>query len=48
MAPGDEWLTTRDLRLRLLGNTEPLPAEFLSDEVIEGNRRISISKGIRK
>lgn len=35
MAPGDEWLTTRELHLRLLSTTEPLPAEFLSDEEVE-------------
>jgi len=31
MAPGDEWLTTRELRLRLLGPTEPAPEEQLTD-----------------
>jgi hypothetical protein len=35
MAPGDEWLTTRELRLSLLGKTEPLPAEILSEWEIE-------------
>jgi hypothetical protein len=32
MAPGDEWLTTRELRLRLLCATEPAPEEQLTDE----------------
>jgi hypothetical protein len=32
MAPGDEWLTTRELRLRLLCSTEPVPEEQLTDE----------------
>ena len=32
MAPGDEWLTTRELRLRLLCSTEPAPEEQLTDE----------------
>jgi hypothetical protein len=31
MAPGDEWLTTRDLRVQLLGPTEPVPEEQLTD-----------------
>ena len=32
MAPGDEWLTTRELRLRLLCSTKPAPEEQLTDE----------------
>jgi hypothetical protein len=32
MSPGDEWLTTRELRLRLLCSTEPMPEEQLTDE----------------
>jgi hypothetical protein len=32
MAPGYEWLTTRELRLRLLCSTEPAPEEQLTDE----------------
>jgi len=32
MAPGDEWLTTRELRLRLLCSTVPAPEEQLTDE----------------
>ena len=35
MKPGDEWLTTRELRLHLLCQTEPLPAETLSAQDIE-------------
>ena len=35
MAPGDEWLTTRELRLCLLGATEPRDTEFLSEQDIE-------------
>ncbi len=30
MRPGDEWLTTRDLRLRLLGETQVRSEEFLT------------------
>jgi hypothetical protein len=30
MRPGDEWLTTRDLSLRLLGETQVQPEEFLT------------------
>jgi hypothetical protein len=32
MASGDEWLTTRELCLRLLCSTEPAPEEQLTDE----------------
>jgi hypothetical protein len=32
MATGDEWLTTRELRLRLLCPTEPAPEEQLTGE----------------
>jgi hypothetical protein len=39
MAPGDEWLTRRDLRLRLISETRVRPEEFLSDEEIEKLRR---------
>ena len=31
MAPGEEWLTTRELCLRLLCFTEPVPEEQLTD-----------------
>ena len=31
MRPGDEWLTTRELRLRLLGETEVRAEEFLTE-----------------
>ena len=34
MAPGDEWLTNRDLRLRLIGETVVRAEEFLSDDDI--------------
>ena len=32
MVEGDEWLTTRELRLQLLHTTEPLTEELLTDE----------------
>ena len=32
MMPGDEWLTTRELRLQLLCSTVPAPGEQLTDE----------------
>jgi hypothetical protein len=35
MAPGDEWLTTRELRLRLLGATEPVAEELLTEVELE-------------
>jgi hypothetical protein len=34
MEPGDEWLTSRDLRLRLIGETVVRDEEFLSDAAI--------------
>jgi hypothetical protein len=34
MSPGDEWLTNRELRLRLLGPVSIVPDEQLSDEEI--------------
>ena len=39
MGPGDEWLTHRELRLRLIGETMVRPEELLSDEHIEALRR---------
>lgn len=39
MSPGDEWLTHRELRLRLIGETTVRPEEFLSDEDIEAIKR---------
>jgi len=39
MGPGDELLTTRDLRLRLLGETTVHPEEYLSDAAVEALRR---------
>lgn len=35
MAPGDEWLTRRELRLRLLGPVEVMPVEQLSDAELQ-------------
>ena len=32
MGPGDEWLTTRELRLELIGPTVPVLEESLTDE----------------
>ncbi len=32
MAPGDEWLTTREIHLQLMCSTEPVPEEQLADE----------------
>jgi hypothetical protein len=34
MSPGDEWLTTRELHLQLIGPTEPVPDELLTEEEI--------------
>lgn len=42
MGPGDEWLTHRELRVRLLGVVEPRPAELLTEaELEELHRRIA-------
>ena len=35
MGPGDEWLTHRELRLRLLGTVEPRPEELFTAEELE-------------
>lgn len=45
MGPGDEWLTHRDLRLRLIGETVVRPEEFLSDEDVEALKRRAIADG---
>jgi hypothetical protein len=39
MGPGDEWLTTRVLRLRWLEDTLPLPEELLNAADVEALRR---------
>ncbi|HOT91804.1 MAG TPA: hypothetical protein PLJ78_09950 [Anaerolineae bacterium] len=38
MGPGDEWLTHRELRVRLLGVVEPRPEELLTDSELEDLR----------
>jgi hypothetical protein len=45
MAPGDEWLTTRELRLRLLCSTEPAPEEQLTDKECAVLRRRLVKEG---
>lgn len=44
MDPGAEWLTTRDLRLRLLCTTEPVTEELLSDEEVAALRRMAAAR----
>ena len=39
MGPGDEWLTHRELRVRLLGMVEPRPEELLTEAELEDLRR---------
>ncbi len=39
MAPGDEWITTRELRVRFLGSTVPRPEELLTEAEIAGLSR---------
>jgi hypothetical protein len=42
MGPGDEWLTRRELRVRLLSRVEPQPQELLTAEELEDlHRRIA-------
>ncbi len=42
MGPGDEWLTHRELRVRLLGVVEPRPEELLSEaELADLHHRIA-------
>jgi hypothetical protein len=45
MAPGDEWLTTRELRLRLLCSTKPAPEEQLTDEELAALQRLMAEQG---
>ncbi len=45
MGPGDEWLTHRELRVRLLGVVEPQAEERLtSDELADLKRRIAMRR----
>jgi len=39
MMPGQEWLVNRELRVELIGPTEPLPEEALSEDEIASLRR---------
>ncbi len=39
MGPGDEWLTHRELRVRLLGMVEPQPEELLTEAELEDLRQ---------
>ncbi|HNT75707.1 MAG TPA: hypothetical protein PKH77_11890 [Anaerolineae bacterium] len=42
MRPGDEWLTTRELRVRFLGSTVPRPEELLTEaEIVELRNRVA-------
>jgi len=42
MGPGDEWLTHRELRVRLLGVVEPRPEELLTEaELADLRQRIA-------
>ena len=44
MGPGDEWLTRRELRLRVIGETAVRSEELLSDEDIEAIKRWAASR----
>jgi hypothetical protein len=39
MRPGDEYLTTRELRIELIGPTEPVPEELLTGEELADLRK---------
>ena len=45
MGPGDEWLTRRELRLRLIGGTAVRPAEHLTDDDLDALRRAHAADG---
>ncbi len=47
MRPGDEWLTTRELRVRFLGSTVPRPDELLTEADIAELRNRSSELGVR-
>lgn len=44
MPPGDEWLTHRELRLCLIGETTVRCEEFLSDAAMEAIKRWAASR----
>jgi len=45
MGPGDEWLTTRELRVRFLGATMPKPEEYLTEADIAALRKRHKAQG---
>jgi len=46
MGPGDEWLTHRELRVRLLGMVEPQPEELLTEAELENLRQRIVARGM--
>lgn len=44
MAPGDEWLTTRELRVQLLCVTQPAPEDQLTDDELSAIEKHLISR----
>ena len=38
MGPGDEWLITRELRVTLIGTTQPRPEKYLTEADIAAFR----------
>ena len=48
MGPGDEWLTTRELRVRLLGRTEIVPEERFTDEELAAVQEYLVERGTER
>ncbi len=46
MGPGDEWLTHRELRVRLLGMVEPQSEELLTEAELENLRQRIVARGM--
>ena len=47
MGPGDEWLTRRELRVRLLGRTEIVEGERFTDEELAAVQEYTVVRGTR-
>lgn len=44
MEPGQEWLTSRELRVELISTTEVAREERMSEQEVEGIRRIAAER----
>lgn len=45
MEPGDEWLTNRELRVRLIGTTAPRPGEMFTETEMAALRKMLEERG---